>query len=332
MKCHQNLETEWPGDTDRAMTRLDKKKGQTGMLRRFGLIGVPSSAGAKTPGIEKAPQALREAGLLEEFQQAGCLVNDHGDLPRTRHTPDKAHPTAQNLDRVVAVAIEMAKQVSAMLDVGETPLVLGGDCSITVGAVAGYVQHDPTVLLVYIDGGIDLEIPETNSEGNLDSMGVAHMIGEAGVTEALSRIGTRCPLLSPEQVVYFGFEQGPLDDAEEVVLQKYAMRNYPAATIRGRAKAAAVEVLASIEAQQRPFLIHFDVDVINFVDFPIADVPLINQGLTFVEAMDSLTVLAASPQFAGLVITEINPDHMDEDGASTRTFVRELVRALRTLV
>lgn len=134
-------------------------------------------------------------------------------------------------------------------------------------------------------------------------------------------------MLSPEQVVYFGCEQGPPDDEEEVVLQKHAMRSYPASAVRGRANTVAAEVLASIEKQQRPFIIHFDVDVIDFVDFPIADVPLINQGLTLTEAVDSLAVFAASPQLAGLVITETNPDHMDEHGP--RTFVDELARALR---
>ena len=71
---------------------------------------------------------------------------------------------------------------------------------------------------------------------------------------------------------------------------------------------------------QAPFLIHFDVDVMNFVDFPIADVPLINAGLTFADTMASLRVFASSPHFAGLVITEINPDHMEEDGSTARTF------------
>ncbi|MEP7289426.1 MAG: arginase family protein [Chloroflexota bacterium] len=301
------------------------------MTRKIGLLGVPSSAGAKTPGIEKAPHALRKAGLFEQFQQAGYHVVDHGDLPRIRYAPDKAHPTAQNLERVVAVATDVAKQVGAILDAGEIPLIIGGDCSITVGVAAAFVQHDPAVLLVYIDGGIDLETPATNSEGNLDSMGVAHLIGETGVTEVLSHIGTRFPLLLPEQMIFFGFEPMPPDDAEQIVLAKYAMQNYPVETVRGRAKLAAVEVLATIEAQHKPFIIHFDVDVIDFVDFPIADVPMFNQGLTFAEAMDSLAVFAASPQFAGLVITEINPDHMDEDGAGLQRFVLELVRALQPL-
>jgi len=296
---------------------------------RFGLIGVPSSAGAKTPGIEKAPKVLREAGIVEQIHQAGCQVVDHGDLSRRRYTPDPAHPTAQNLERVVEVAAELATQISAMFAAGETPVVLGGDCSITVGVIAGFVRHDPNVFLVYIDGGIDLETPGTNPEGNVDSMGVAHMIGEPGSEEAFSHIGTRFPLLSPEQVVYFGFEQGPPDDEEEIVLRKYAMRNFPASAVRGRAQETATEVLASITEQKRPFVIHFDVDVINFVDFPIADVPLFNKGLTFAETMESLAVFSASPLFAGLVITEINPDHMDEDGTNARTFVRELVKVLR---
>jgi len=269
------------------------------MTQPYGLLGVPSSAGAMTPGIDKAPQALREAGLVEQLRQAGYHVNDHGDLSRTRYKPDKAHPTAQNVERVVHVATEVAKQVSAMLDAGETPLVIGGDCSISVGVVAGYAQHDPGVLLLYMDGGLDLFTPETKVElkGHLDSMGVAHMIGAAGVTEALSHIGTRFPLLSPEQVVYFAVYQGPPDDPEEVVLQKYAMRSYPVETVHGRAKAAAVDALASIGAH--PFIIHFDVDVIDFLDFPISDIPSIDEGLSFSEAMDSLGVFAPARSLQG---------------------------------
>lgn len=69
-----------------------------------------------------------------------------------------------------------------------------------------------------------------------------------------------------------------------------------------------------------------DVDVIDFVDFPIADVPQINAGLTFQEAMTCLEVFVASPQFAGLSLAEINPDHADEEGTLAATFVESLVR------
>ena len=76
------------------------------------------------------------------------------------------------------------------------------------------------------------------------------------------------------------------------------------------------------------FVIHFDVDVIDFLDFPIADVPQINAGLTFQEAIACLRVFVVSPKFAGLVITEFNPDHADEEGVLVTTFVQSIVNAL----
>ena len=47
----------------------DHYEKEAGMVRQIGLIGVPSSAGAHWPGQEKAPQALRAAGLLEQLRQ-----------------------------------------------------------------------------------------------------------------------------------------------------------------------------------------------------------------------------------------------------------------------
>lgn len=300
------------------------------MHQPIGLLGVPSSAGAQTPGIDKAPAAVRAAGLVAALQQAGRDVHDFGDMPRTRYTPDKAHPTAQNLGRVVAVATELAAHVGALLDARAFPVVLGGDCSITVGLVAAFVQRDPSVRLLYVDGGLDLFTPPTKLEGtgHLDSMGVAHLLGAAGAADELSQIGNCAPLLAPEQVVYYGCEHKAPDDPEEVAFKHFALRSHPAATIRGRAPAAAAAVVAQLEAQPGPFLIHFDVDVIDFLDFPLADVPLYNAGLAFDEAMDSLATFVASPQCAGLVITELNPDHMDEDGVGVRHFVDALVRVL----
>jgi hypothetical protein len=55
--------------------------------------------------------------------------------------------------------------------------------------------------------------------------------------------------------------------------------------------------------------VRLDVDVLDFVDCPIADVPQYAHGMTLAAAMASLRVLVASPRFGGLVVTEINPNH-----------------------
>jgi len=46
---------------------------------KIAIIGAPSSAAAFFPGSEKAPAALRSAGLIERLQSIGYEVIDHGD-------------------------------------------------------------------------------------------------------------------------------------------------------------------------------------------------------------------------------------------------------------
>ena len=44
--------------------------------------------------------------------------------------------------------------------------------------------------------------------------------------------------------------------------------------------------------------------------------------------MASLGVSAASPQFGGLVVTEMNPDHADAEGSAITRFVEGLGEAI----
>ena len=76
------------------------------------------------------------------------------------------------------------------------------------------------------------------------------------------------------------------------------------------------------------FLLHLDLDVVDFFDLPVADIPLHNAGLTFDEAMRCLAVFARHEGLAGLTITDVNPDHGAEDGSTTDALVRGLVGAL----
>jgi arginase len=73
-----------------------------------------------------------------------------------------------------------------------------------------------------------------------------------------------------------------------------------------------------------------DVDVIDFDDLPVADVPH-SGGLTVSEAFQGLEGFVRSPNFAGLVITEFNVDR-DPDGAHMRRLVTAIVHALKSKV
>src|SRR5215831_1648412 len=85
------------------------------------MIGVPSSAGAHHAGQERAPDALRAAGLAERLGAAGESVQDLGNLPGASFAVDRDHPGSRNLPAVMRVAREVA---DAVADAGTERLLL----------------------------------------------------------------------------------------------------------------------------------------------------------------------------------------------------------------
>ncbi|MBU2668872.1 arginase family protein [Actinoplanes bogorensis] len=276
------------------------------MSRRWSVIGVPSSAGAHTPGIEQAPAALRESGLLNDLRAGGLDVDDRGDVRGFRWRPDPARSTGQNASTVAAVADDVASEVAAVLATGRTPLVLGGDCSITVGVMAGFDRAAQEPALLYMDGGPDLFTPETRPNGNLDAMGVAHLLRLPG---HLAEVAAVAQPITTARLVSYG-DALPDDDHERELLEELAITRISAVDVHRDPRAAAGRALAAVVGDS--FVLHFDVDVLRFSDMPIADVPDSGGapiGLSLHEAMTSLTVFASDPRLAALVLTEVNPDH-----------------------
>src|SRR5262245_48670254 len=103
---------------------------------RIVVLGAPSSAGAFAPGQEDAPRLLREAGLLGRLRDAGLTVADAGDVPGFSWVPDRAAPRSQHAGVVVDVARAVHAGAADAIVGGARVLVLGGDCTVAVGAMA----------------------------------------------------------------------------------------------------------------------------------------------------------------------------------------------------
>jgi len=295
------------------------------MQRRIGLIGVPSSAGAHWPGQEKAPAALRRAGLVERLLSSDLETVDLGDSPVAlwRLRPDERRH--QNLDLVAAVAGQVADHVSNAYTSGLVPVVLGGDCTITVGVVAGLLRHIDDLVLVYFDATPDLNTPADSPTGILDSMGMSHLLGEG--TGRLTRIGPRYPLLRDSDVVLFGMNADGLNPVEAERLADRKLSLYTADSIRPDPEGTAEAALSAIKRRRHRFVVHFDVDVMDFVDCPAGNFPQFNQGLTREETFRALRVFLIDPALAGLVVTEFNPDR-DLDGSIADALVEGIVNGL----
>lgn len=297
------------------------------MSRPIDLIGVPSSAGAHGPGQEKAPAALRKAGLLASL--ASLEIDDRGDLPTERFAPDPGNPKQQNVGRVREVADRVANAVDASLHRGRTPLVLGGDCSLTLGVIAGLARSIPGIGLLYFDGDTDLSTPETTRSGIFDSMIMSHLLGLPGAVAQLANIGPRTPLLPPDRLVLFGYMPYELEPEEMGVIERLGIRAYPGPDLRGRVDGTAREALAALEAKAERIVVHFDVDVMDSAEIPLGNWPHYG-GLSLDEAMECLAIFVGSSKLAALTVTEINPDH-DPDGVLLSRFVERVGHALRPL-
>ena len=164
------------------------------MNSRLALIGAPTSAGAYAPGQEKAPAAFRAYGIQQAIRRAGWEIRDAGDVTGFRWRPDPQRPKAMNLEAVVSVARSVADRVAEALYAGEIDLILGGDCTIELGSVAGALRESMSVGLIYIDLDTDLN-PPAASDGALDWTGVAHLLDIDGAASELSSLGPRRPML-----------------------------------------------------------------------------------------------------------------------------------------
>ncbi len=73
---------------------------------------------------------------------------------------------------------------------------------------------------------------------------------------------------------------------------------------------------------------HFDVDVVEFTDAPLSENVGRGEGVPLDAALAAFAVLARDPRLAAVTLTELNPLHGEEDGASLGRLVEGLGAAL----
>jgi arginase len=289
------------------------------------VIGVPTSAGAHHAGQDLAPAALRKAGLIERLEAAGVSLVDAGDLLGARFAVDREHPRARNLPAVVRVASEVADAVANAVSAGLRPMVIGGDCTITIGVVAGMRRRRRTVCLAYVDGDADLHVGEQGSDsGILDSSGIAHLLGQ-GETE-LAGVGGEPPLLTPDGLALIGSDPREVGDEHRAFIDGAGISYADAPDLSRDPEGVAMRALAALAQPDAAMVVHFDVDVVDSADLPRGNYPHYGSGVLLEQAARCLRVLLADPACAALVLTEVNPSY-DPDGDSLDRYVAAVASA-----
>jgi len=291
--------------------------------KKIALIGAPSSAAAFSAGSEKAPAALRAAGLEAKLHGVGYEVVDYGDCAPRLFANDDEHRRARNLTEIVAGLNDLKTRAELAVKSGALVLVLGGDCAQAIGLLTGTRRYYKHVNLLWFDRDADLNTPASTPSGRIDGMVVAHIIGK-GAPE-LVRFWSEAPLVREPDVTLFGLER--LDPPEQEFLSKSPMRHNYAADIQFKGGSqAAHEALVQVHADAREFVLHFDIDVIVEEDFPAVNVPG-GGGLRFGDVRASFMEFVKHKNLLSLDVAQYNPDK-DPEGSGAKKLVDLLVEAL----
>ncbi len=290
-------------------------------VRPYAIIEAPSTLGLATRGVEGLPERLLDLGLADNIRarRAGRLPVPPKDPIRDPETLTlNAHALAQWSPR-------LADAVEAVLDSGEFPIVLGGDCTIVLGSMLALRRRGRFGLL-FIDGNADFFQPEAEPNGEGASMDLAFVTGYG--PSLITNLEGRCPIVRPGDAVAFGFRDH--EDQAEFGSQPLPpeLKAYDLETLRhkgvGNAARSAVEHLSRAELDG--FFIHLDADVLDDAVMPAVDFRLPG-GLRSEELAATLRIALSSEKAVGLEVAIYNPA-LDPDGAAGNVLVDILSTAL----
>jgi arginase len=289
--------------------------------KKIVLIGAGSSAAAHEAGCEQAPAALRPA-LAAQFEHIGFEVSDGGEIPVNAWKADDDSPRARNARATVASVEALQLLAERAVKSGGLPVIVGGDCTVTLAALAAVRRYYKEVSLIWCDSDADLNTPATTPSGCLEGMVVAHVAGQ-GAPE-LVRFFKEPPLVREPDIALFGVNR--LDPGEEKWLAGSPMRRYTPEDIRELGPRAAAEAaLERIHTFNRQWVLHLDVDVLSDVTATFWPA---EGGLRSEEFAEALEVFLRHPGLSGVVITEFVPSK-DADGAAARMVVDLVAGAMR---
>jgi arginase len=287
------------------------------------VIDAPSNLGLRPTGVETLPIALKSAGLLTKLSAAyaGRVT------PLPYHVDRDSFTQMRNADEIRIYAQQLADVVSPRVQAGQFPIVLGGDCSILLGAMLA-LQRIGRYGLFFLDGHADFYQPEAELHGEAASMELALISGRG--PDLLTNLEGFRPLARDQDIVAFAFR-----DADQAVregsqdIRATAIHTYD--LHQARAPDVVTVATQALEPLQRTelsgFWIHLDADVLHDEVMPAVDYRL-PDGLQFDELSAVLRILLGSSRAVGMTITIFNPA-LDNDGTLAQRFVDSIVDGLR---
>jgi arginase len=309
-------------------------------------VGAPLNLGCPTLGVEEGPAAvwrrLQERAAHRRYdpqlapvrglQRVDVPLPDYADVTRRLGSPPLPHEHPAYLAALADASERIAAAVGqAVLATPHKPLVVvGGDHTVAVGAVAGLRRVHQRVGLLWIDAHADLNTWDESPSRRVHGMAAAAAIGRTGAPPALLDVAPVGPKVAHDALVYLGLRD--LDWGEKAYLARHPeilALTMDDAEQYGMARLA--ERIVDHFARLRLEVVHvsLDVDALDPSVAPGTGVR-VSSGLAERELLFLLARLreeAGRVPFHSLEVAEVNP-RLDQDGRTVDLAARLIARFL----
>ena len=104
------------------------------------IFEMPLDFGASRRGADMGPSAIRLAGIKERLETLGHSTKRYFSPMQIapQEYTEIGNPKAKYLTPIVTANTQLAREVETALNLGDFPLILGGDHSIALGSLAGF--------------------------------------------------------------------------------------------------------------------------------------------------------------------------------------------------
>jgi len=265
--------------------------------------------------------ALLGAKLL---QALGARLTAELPMPNWKPLRDPATKIL-NPGQVREYSIMLADAVGRDLDVGNFPLVLGGDCTILVGSMLA-MRRRGTPGLFFVDGHADFYQPGVSPSGETADMELGFVVGRG--PDIVADIENRRPLVEESHTVLFGFRDEELirqaggQDVRATKIHCVSLSDTRYYGFNNALEEGMRRLTRDVEA----FWVHLDWDVLSDVEMPAVDYRM-TAGLSAGELVNVLRRLVKSGKAVGMSTAIFNPT-LDWDGSITRKVVELLCAGL----
>jgi arginase len=115
---------------------------------------------------------------------------------------------------------------------------------------------------------------------------------------------------------------------ERAEIERLGLTRMPVDAVRDDPEHAARRALELLRSRSDRYVLHLDVDVVDFTDAPLSEHPSRNSGLKLAEMLSALRVLASDPGLVAITLTELNPHNAAADDGLLERFAASFADAI----